>query len=119
MHHQYDQKSGHPAIDLQGLLNRVNFQNRWVYKGSFTSPPCSEGVLWQVIDDVQYMKPGTLDLIKQSRFSHDRSDLRCEMCNGNNRKMNPVHDRTIYYLTYGEEHPEHQRYYCDRNRPVG
>ena len=46
----------HGGIDIQSILERVNFEKRWIYRGSFTAPPCLEGVLWNVVDDVQYMK---------------------------------------------------------------
>ena len=44
--------SKHENIDLQALIERVNFDKRWVYRGSFTSPPCIEGVFWHIIDDI-------------------------------------------------------------------
>ena len=78
---------GNRGLDLQRLLSHVDFRKRWIYRGSFTSPPCTEGVLWQVIDDVQVMNERTLQLFKNSRFSHPRSDHRCDYCAGNNRAI--------------------------------
>ena len=40
------------GIDLEGLLSRVNFEKRWIYRGSFTTPPCLEGVLFNIVDDI-------------------------------------------------------------------
>jgi carbonic anhydrase len=39
-------------IDLQKLMGKVNRNKRWIYRGSFTTPPAAEGVFWNVIDDV-------------------------------------------------------------------
>ena len=86
------------GIDLQSLLSRVNFEKRWVYRGSFTTPPALEGVMWNIIDDVQYMKSKTLRLFKNSNFQHPRGDSRCDTCAGNNRVLMPINDRTVYYV---------------------
>lgn len=54
------------GIDLQGLMGNVNLDKRWVYRGSLTTPPALEGVLWNIVDDVQYIKPKTLELYLES-----------------------------------------------------
>lgn len=86
------------GIDLQGLLSRINFEKRWIYRGSFTTPPCTEGVLWNIVDDVQYLKSKTLRLFLNSNFKHPRGDNRCSVCAGNNREINPLNDRTVFYV---------------------
>mmetsp|Transcript_11266 Transcript_11266/g.18961 ORF Transcript_11266/g.18961 Transcript_11266/m.18961 type:complete len:119 (-) Transcript_11266:197-553(-) len=71
------------VIDLQDLLSRVNFENRWLYKGSFTTPPATEGVLFNIIDDIQYVSQSTVDMYRKGKFNHARGDLRCSKCGGN------------------------------------
>ncbi len=41
--------AGVPAVDLTALMPDVS--DLWVYRGSMTKPPCSEGVLWMVFMD--------------------------------------------------------------------
>ena len=55
--HQQGEDSQHKndlaeGIDLHELLSRVDFRKRWLYRGSFTTPPLLEGVLWHIVDDV-------------------------------------------------------------------
>jgi len=110
-----DQDVGNRGLDLQRLLSYVDFSKRWIYRGSFTSPPCLEGVLWQVVDDVQYMNERTLQLFKNSRFNHPRSDHRCDHCAGNNRRIMPQNGRTVYYVAQKEgNNPE--KYTCAQDR---
>ena len=37
-------------LDLYKLLGKLDFDRRWTYQGSLTTPPFSEGVLWNVIE---------------------------------------------------------------------
>ena len=86
------------SIDLQALLDRVNFEKRWVYRGSFTSPPCIEGVFWHIIDDVLPINQETLNLFLRKNNHHSRGDHRCDTCTGNNRQIQPLNDRIVYYV---------------------
>lgn len=86
-------------IDLQALMAKVNRNKRWIYRGSFTTPPCTEGVLWNVVDDVLMIKPETLEMFMRKQKNHQRGDLRCLSCGGNNRKVYPLNDRKVYYVT--------------------
>lgn len=40
------------TIPFGDLMDIVNFHSRWVYTGSLTTPPCSVGVYFQVVDRV-------------------------------------------------------------------
>lgn len=39
-------------VNYGDLTKLVNFKNRWTYTGSLTTPPCTVGVYFQVVDRV-------------------------------------------------------------------
>lgn len=86
------------GLNLQNLMSRVNLEKRWIYRGSFTTPPCLEGVLWNIVDDIMYIKPTTLEKFVESKRFHERGDARCRTCGGNNRHLNPLYNRHVFYI---------------------
>jgi carbonic anhydrase len=36
-------------VNLASLLSGADFSRYWSYKGSLTTPPCTEGIKWSVI----------------------------------------------------------------------
>ena len=73
-------RESNQRIDVQALLpeNQTYFH----YTGSFTTPPCTEGVLWYVLE--------TPIELSESQIQKFR-----EIINGNNRPVQPLHDRKI------------------------
>lgn len=51
-----DTKWTSTAIPFANMLNLVDWSNRWVYKGSVTTPPCGTGVYWNVLANVYPIK---------------------------------------------------------------
>jgi len=46
------------------LMMMVDYTNRWVYKGSVTTPPCAKYVFWNVLSTVYPISQKHLDLFK-------------------------------------------------------
>ena len=43
-------------------MELLDFNNRWAYSGSITTPPCSTNVYWNVLSNVYPIKQAHLDL---------------------------------------------------------
>ena len=43
------------------LMMAVDMNNRWVYKGSVTTPPCAQSVYWNVLRTIYPIKQEHLD----------------------------------------------------------
>ena len=46
-------------------MNMLQWENRWIYKGSYTVPPCEQYVYWNVISKVYPISQLHLDLFRQ------------------------------------------------------
>ena len=64
-------QSGHkafltiPEIPYGELINSLNASNRFVYKGSVTTPPCATFVYWNVFAKVMPIKLKHLKIFKK------------------------------------------------------
>ena len=63
---QRDTSQNNEIIDfkLEDLMELVNLDERWTYKGSTTTPPCEQFVYWNVLSTVYPIKKKHLELIK-------------------------------------------------------
>lgn len=53
-HHRF-KESNDQAVDViayKEFMEVVNLRARWIYEGSFTEPPCTEGVYWNIVRTV-------------------------------------------------------------------
>jgi carbonic anhydrase len=48
-------------IDLTKFVKLLNFNRRWSYNGSLTTAPFSEGILWNVLEQVIPIRQSTLE----------------------------------------------------------
>ncbi len=79
-------------MNLASFLNYANMNHFWSYDGSLTTPPCTEGIKWTVLSDVQKISDTQLDGIEKY-FSDNPYFARG---NGNNRETQELHYRTVY-----------------------
>ena len=45
-------------------MNAINLQDRWIYQGSYTEPPCNTGVYWNVLRTVYPIDNNVFEHIK-------------------------------------------------------
>lgn len=51
------------TVSIGKMMSTVNLDDRWIYKGSRTVPPCNQFILWQVIQQVYPVKQEIVDLL--------------------------------------------------------
>lgn len=54
-------------IDMTSFVTKLNYNKRWTYQGSLTTSPFSEGILWNVIEQVIPIRQSTLDKFLEYR----------------------------------------------------
>lgn len=81
------------AADAEALLGRLDKTKLFNYEGSLTTPPCTEIVEWNVINDPQPISTSQLQFF-QRKWSGNQTYAKGR---GNNRQPQPINTRTIYY----------------------
>ena len=67
----------------------LDTQNRWVYSGSLTTPPCYENVYWNVLKTVYPIKPEHLIYYRSEKLEKKSVEGSYAKENGNYRKARP------------------------------
>jgi len=86
---------GNPLMDvnLGTFLAGVDMSKFFHYDGSFTTPPCTEGVKWWVIETPVKVTQAQLDEFTAYGWGNAQYDTGM----GNNRGVQPLNERTLYY----------------------
>jgi len=77
-------------------MNLVDADNRYVYKGSVTTPPCGQSVYWNVLSTIYPIKQEYLDLFKAQLARADQGDL---AETGNWREIQMIDEHNIVKVT--------------------
>ena len=81
-------------VALGKFLSEVDMRKFWSYDGSLTTPPCTEGIKWHVVEEVQKISSKQLEEFTK----HFSGDMTYANGNGNNRVVQELNERTLYYV---------------------
>ena len=74
------------------LMNMVDMNNRWVYKGSVTTPPCDNFVYWNVLKTIYPLKEKYLEQFQEQLTRGDLEET------GNWRETQPNDYSELYHV---------------------
>jgi carbonic anhydrase len=89
-----------PVVDVVSygaIMEMADFENRWVYKVSVTTPPCAINVYWNVLSTVYPIKQEHLTAFK-ARLDAGTPGLAAL---GNYRKINEINGQDVIYVKKG------------------
>jgi carbonic anhydrase len=77
-------------------LSQINFRDFYNYPGSFTTPPCTEGINWFILKEIQTISKAQFDSFNRlwagnATFADG---------NGNNRLVQALGERTLIKSKY-------------------
>ena len=89
---------GIDKLDLADLLDKYILGHYFSYDGSMTTPPCTEGIKWTVIE-----APIPISKAQKKIFDdYYKNDDDFADGNGNNRALQPINDRVLIENWAGE-----------------
>jgi len=80
-------------VEVQDFLAAQNYVEYYTYDGSFTTPPCTEGVKWVVLKNIQPISDAQL----KQYTDRWAGNYNFAQGNGNNREVQPLNTRKLYY----------------------
>lgn len=81
-----------PLVEYGKMMMMFDTDNRWVYRGSVTTPPCDTNVYWNVMRDIYPIKQRHVDQFKKQL---KRSGLETT---GNNRLIQKIDDQDLHIV---------------------
>ena len=76
-------------------MNLVDSDNRWIYKGSVTTPPCATFVYWNVLSTVYPISQKHLDQFKAQLNLGENGQLASR---GNYRETQKINRQGVVYI---------------------
>ena len=80
------------SVGVRSFLSGLDMSEYWSYDGSLTTPPCTEGLKWSVIKQVQPINETQLTFFT-SRLAGNQAFASGK---GNNRVVQPLNARKLY-----------------------
>ena len=80
-------------INVSSFFASVDFSRYWNYPGSLTTPPCTQGIKWTVIEDVQPISDAQLKKFTDMWAGNEA----WSEGKGNNRVVQDLKSRTLHY----------------------
>lgn len=84
------------------FLQHINMNERYMYRGSLTTPPYSELLFWTVIPEIIPIKQSTLDLFLYKAHTNTPGFNTHPAAGADNRDVQPLNGRRIYKLNVSE-----------------
>ena len=76
-------------------MDIVNFENRWVYKGSMNEPPCEQFVYWNIINGLY---PFKIEEFAKFKSLMEKQSHILGTTYSNMRQLQVVVDQTVQYI---------------------
>lgn len=54
-------------LNLTKFVNELRYNRRWTYTGSLTTAPFTEGILWNILEQIIPIRQSTLDMFLEYR----------------------------------------------------
>ena len=103
------------VVSFGPLMNMIQTNNRFVYTGSLTKPPCTEKYYWNIVNKVYPIKPKHLNTFRYLQTQQKRAEtdvtLQKLTMNGNYRVTQEIKSQEpkLMILTPSEDDPEEIR----------
>ena len=89
---RWQEQENNPKVEevqFGTLMMMLNTWDRWIYKGSVTTPPCDKFVYWNVLRTIYPIKQKHIDLFEQQMARTKSQDL---IKTGNFRAVQKIDD---------------------------
>ena len=101
---KWDDESGDAVVSdmilFGDLMEIINFNKRWMYKGSVTSPPCATYLFWNVPSTIYPVSQKHLDLFVNKQLNKGEDGNLDDF--GNWRVTVPEDEHGVIYLDSGD-----------------